>query len=97
MSCRAKAARCGRRLCRRQGCATPDAAYKFLNYLLRPGPDVAAKTTELAQLATSVEASKEKLPADIVKNTAIFPPPESLAKADFILDLGPATKFYQDG
>lgn len=73
----------------------PDAAYKFLNYLLRP--DVAAKTTELAQLATSVEASKEKLPADIVKNTAIFPPPESLAKADFILDLGPATKFYQDG
>ena len=73
----------------------PVAAYKFLDYLLRPA--VATKVTELAQLATSVEASKAMLPAATAGNTAIFPPAESLAKADFILDLGPATKLYQDG
>lgn len=73
----------------------PQAAYKFIDFLLRP--EIAAKTTELAQLATSVEASKALLPAETAGNTAIFPPAESLAKADFILDLGPATKLYQDG
>jgi len=73
----------------------PAAAYKFLDYLLRP--EVAAKTTILAKLANAVESSKPLLPAEVVQNTAIFPPDESLAKADIILDLGPATKLYQDG
>lgn len=73
----------------------PAAAYKFLDYLLRP--EVAAKTTILAKVANAVESSKALLPAEVVQNTAIFPPGESLAKADIILDLGPATKLYQDG
>jgi spermidine/putrescine transport system substrate-binding protein len=71
------------------------AAYKFLNYLLKP--EVAAKVTTLTSIASVVEKSKELLPPEVAKNTAIFPPEDKLANADFILDTGDATKHYQDG
>lgn len=73
----------------------PDAAYKFLSYILRP--EVAAKTTELTKTATVVTEAKALLPEAIANNSAIFPSEETIAKADFILDLGDAMKFYQDG
>ena len=73
----------------------PDAAYKFLSYILRP--EVAAKTTELTKTATVVAEAKALLPEAIANNSAIFPSEETIAKADFILDLGDAMKFYQDG
>jgi len=73
----------------------PEAAYKFLSYILRP--EVAAKTTELTQTATVVPASKALLPADLASNSAVFPDEKTIANADFILDLGDAMKFYQDG
>ncbi|MCC0064975.1 MAG: spermidine/putrescine ABC transporter substrate-binding protein [Defluviimonas sp.] len=73
----------------------PDAAYKFLSYILRP--EVAAKTTELSQTATVVTASRALLPADLANNSAVFPDEKTIANADFILDLGDAMKFYQDG
>lgn len=72
-----------------------DEAYQFLSYLLRP--EVAAKTTELASLATVVLASRDLLPPEIANNSAIFPSDEALANADFILDVGDAMKLYQDG
>lgn len=78
-----------------KGAENVEAAYKFLDYLLRP--EVAAKTTELTQTANTVAKSKELLPKELVENTAVYPPDELLAKADFILDLGEATKYYQDG
>jgi spermidine/putrescine transport system substrate-binding protein len=78
-----------------KGAPNVDAAYKFLDYLLRP--EVAAKTTELTQTANTVEKSKELLPKELAENTAVFPPADKLAKADFILDLGDAMKHYQDG
>ncbi len=73
----------------------PDAAYKFLSYILRP--EVAAKTTELTQTATVVPESKGLLPEDLANNPAVFPDEATIANADFILDLGDAMKFYQDG
>lgn len=73
----------------------PDAAYKFLSYILRP--EVAAKTTELTQTATVVPAAKELLSEDLANNSAVFPDEATIANADFILDLGEAMKFYQDG
>jgi spermidine/putrescine transport system substrate-binding protein len=73
----------------------PDAAYKFLSYILRP--EVAAKTTELTKTATVVADAKALLPAAIANNSAIFPDDKTIAAADFILDLGDAMKFYQDG
>ncbi|AMY70926.1 extracellular solute-binding protein [Frigidibacter albus] len=72
-----------------------DAAYKFLSYILRP--EVAAKTTELTKTATVVSGSKALLPPEIANNSAIFPDEATIANADFILDLGEAMKFYQDG
>jgi len=72
-----------------------EAAYAFLDYLLRS--DVAAKVTQLTQIATAVEKSKELLPEEIRNNAAIFPPEEKLAKTDFIVFLGDAMKYYQDG
>jgi spermidine/putrescine transport system substrate-binding protein len=78
-----------------KGAPNVEAAYKFIDYLLRP--EVAAKTTELTQTANTVEKSKELLPKELVENTAVYPPDEKLAKADFILDLGDAMKHYQDG
>ncbi len=73
----------------------PEAAYKFLSYILRP--EVAAKTTELTKTATVVSESKALLPKEIAENPAVFPAEATLAKADFILDLGDAMKLYQDG
>lgn len=73
----------------------PDAAYKFLSYILRP--EVAAKTTELTRTATVVTEAKALLPGDLAKNSAVFPDEATIAKADFILDLGDAMKLYQDG
>jgi len=73
----------------------PDAAYKFLSYILRP--EVAAKTTELTKTATVVPESMPLLPKEIGENPAVFPDEATIANADFILDLGDAMKFYQDG
>jgi spermidine/putrescine transport system substrate-binding protein len=72
-----------------------DAAYKFLSYILRP--EVAAKTTTLSQTATVVPESKALLSEDLANNSAVFPDEATIANADFILDLGDAMKFYQDG
>jgi spermidine/putrescine transport system substrate-binding protein len=73
----------------------PDAAYKFLSYILRP--EVAAKTTELTKTATVVSESKALLPKELAENPAVFPNEATIANADFILDLGDAMKLYQDG
>ena len=73
----------------------PESVYTFLSYLLRP--EVAAKVTQLSQLATVVPASRELLPDEMANNTAIFPDEETIANADFILDLGDAMRFFQDG
>lgn len=72
-----------------------DAAYKFIDYLLRP--EVAAKVTELTSVATTVGASRDLLSEDLANNQAIFPPNERLANADFIVFLGDAMKYYEEG
>jgi spermidine/putrescine transport system substrate-binding protein len=77
------------------GAKNLDAAYQFIDYVLRP--EVAAKVTELTKIATAVDASKALLPPEIANNQAVFPPAERLAKADFIVFLGDAMNYYQDG
>lgn len=72
-----------------------EEAYKFIDYVMRP--DVAAKAANLSKSATVIDKAKELLPKDVVENAAIYPPEETLMKADFILDVGDATKLYQDG
>ncbi|CAK7260582.1 MULTISPECIES: ABC transporter substrate-binding protein [unclassified Shinella] len=72
-----------------------EEAYRFIDYIMRP--EVAAKAANLSKSATVIDKAKELLPKEVVENTAIYPPEDKLMKADFILDVGDATKLYQDG
>lgn len=72
-----------------------EEAYKFIDYITRP--DVAAKAANLSKSATVIDKAKELLPKEVVENAAIYPAEDKLMKADFILDVGDATKLYQDG
>lgn len=72
-----------------------DEAYKFIDYVMRP--DVAAKVSLLSKSATVIDEAKKLLPPEIVENQAIYTPEDKLKKADFDLDRGEATRFYQDG
>ncbi|GLR52571.1 spermidine/putrescine ABC transporter substrate-binding protein [Shinella yambaruensis] len=72
-----------------------EEAYRFIDYIMRP--EVAAKAANLSKSATVIDKAKALLPKEVVENTAIYPPEDKLMKADFILDVGDATKLYQDG
>jgi putrescine transport system substrate-binding protein len=49
----------------------PDAAYRFINFLLRP--DIAARNTNETHFANGVVASKPLVNTDILRNPAIYP------------------------
>jgi spermidine/putrescine transport system substrate-binding protein len=73
-----------------------DAAYKFLNFILRP--EIAALVTNDAYLASANQAAKDYVTdKSLLSNDAIYPSDAQIAKADFILDPGAAMKYYQDG
>lgn len=72
-----------------------DAAYAFINYMMQP--EVAAKAATLSKSATVIDKAKALLPKAVAENPAIYPPADQLKKVDFILDIGEATKLYQDG
>lgn len=72
-----------------------EEAYKFIDYIMRP--EVAAKAADLSKSATVIDEAKALLPKEVAENAAIYPPEDKLMKADFILDVGDATKLYQDG
>ena len=72
-----------------------EEAYKFIDYMMRP--EVAAKAANLSKSATTIEKAIPLLPKEVSGNQAIYPPQDKLMNADFILDVGDATKLYQDG
>lgn len=74
----------------------PDAAYQWLNFILRP--EIGAMATNDGKLATTNEASR-KLITDqaLLNNPAIFAPSDQIDKAEFVLDPGEAMRYYQDG
>ncbi len=78
-----------------KGAPNPGNAYKFIDFILQP--KVAARMTEISSYATSIDGARELLPPAIANSSAIYPPDERLANADFILDVGEAMKYYQDG
>lgn len=73
-----------------------DAAYKWLNFVLRP--EIAAMATDDGNMATTNKAAISKIKnADLTKSAAIFAPDSMLSNAEFIVDKGDALKFFQDG
>ncbi len=79
-----------------KGAKNVDAAYQFINFLLRP--EIAAMATNDGGLPSpnsgAIEFVTDK---SVTTNSAVYPSDEELANADFITDPGDAMKFYQDG
>ncbi|MCV7288464.1 spermidine/putrescine ABC transporter substrate-binding protein [Mycolicibacterium wolinskyi] len=79
-----------------KGAPHPDAAYQWLNFVLRP--EVGAMATNDGSLATTNQAAQTLITDPSVReNPAIFVSDDQLRKAEFILDPGEAMKYYQDG
>lgn len=79
-----------------KGAPHPDAAYAFINFLLRP--DIAAMATNDGGLASANAAAQEHVSDQgLLSNAAVYASDEQVANADFIVDPGSAMKFYQDG
>ena len=69
-------------------------AEKFINYIL--DPRVGAKLSNFNQYATPNKAAREFInPADL-KNPAIYPTAEMIAKLQFLKDLGRDLKLYDE-
>lgn len=71
-----------------------DLAEKFLNFLLEPA--IAARLAAYVHYATPNEAAGKLLPPEHFKNPAIHPPTELLPRLEFLRDVGPATRYYDE-
>ncbi len=71
-----------------------DAAEKFINYLL--DARVGAQLSNFNQYATPNALAKQFVNPDDLANPAIYPPPEVMAKLEFVNDLGDANKLYDE-
>jgi len=71
-----------------------DVAEKFINFIL--DPKIGAQLSNFNQYATPNKASREHItPADLA-NPAIYPPPEMMAKLQFVNDLGNDNRLYDE-
>jgi spermidine/putrescine transport system substrate-binding protein len=79
-----------------KGAPHGDAAYKWLNFILRP--EIAAMATNDSSLATPNEAARKSITDKaLLDNPAVFTPADQIEKAEFVLDPGDAMRYYQDG
>ena len=72
----------------------PQGANEFIEFYL--GPEVSATNAVASQVDTGNEAARAFIPAEILGNPAIFPPPETLATLRFTQDLGEDNRLYED-
>ena len=70
----------------------PDLAYLFLNYILEP--KVAAAISNFTFYASPVKAAEPYLDPELLHDPAIYPPPEIMAKLEFIRDVGKALPIF---
>lgn len=71
-----------------------DLAEKFLNFCL--DPDVAARISNFTQFSTPNLAARPKIEPELLNNPAIYPPPEVMAKLEFLSDLGSNLRLYDE-
>ncbi len=71
-----------------------DLAEKFINYVL--DAKVGARLSNFLQFATPNAAAKAFIKPEDLKNPAIYPPADVLAKLEFLEDLGAKTKLYDE-
>lgn len=71
-----------------------DLAEKFINFVL--DAKVGARLSNFLQFATPNAAARAFIKAEDLKNPAIYPAPEVMAKLEFLEDLGAKTKLYDE-
>lgn len=69
-------------------------ALHFMNYLMEP--EVAAAVTNFTYYASPNEAAREFIDEEILNNPGIYPPPEVMAKLEFLRNLGDAVFLYDE-
>jgi spermidine/putrescine-binding protein len=65
----------------------------FINYLLRP--EVGAAISNYTWYASPNAAAEEFIDAEILEEPAIYPPPEVMAKLEWLEDVGETTTLYE--
>jgi len=71
-----------------------DLAEKFINFLL--DAKVAAQLSNFTQFATPNKAARPFIKPGDLQNPAIYPPPELMARLEFLEDLGANTRLYDE-
>ncbi len=80
-------------LCIPKSAPSQYTAEVFINFLLRP--DIGAQITNYTWYGSPNEASNEFIDPEILEEPAIYPPAETMAKLEFLVDLGDATTLYE--
>jgi spermidine/putrescine transport system substrate-binding protein len=71
-----------------------ELAHKFINYC--HGETVAARISNFTQFSTPNSAARAHIDPVLLKNPAIYPPAEVMAKLEFLQDLGPSLRLYDE-
>jgi len=79
-------------LCVLKSSAHQAEAMKFINFLLEP--QVAARITTKVKYASANEAARAFVPKELAQSPVIYPDEETIAKLDWIKDVGEAMKLY---
>lgn len=72
----------------------PAEAHRFIDYILRP--EVGARLSSFNRYATPNRAALPHVDARDRADPAIYPPPEVMAKLEYIQDVGAATQVYDE-
>lgn len=70
----------------------PDLAHAFIDFTLEA--EVAAEICDTMRYSTPNRAAVPLLPEAVRRNAAVFPPPDVVARAELIEDIGEATLLY---
>ena len=71
-----------------------DAAEKFIDFIL--DAKIGAQLSNFNQYATPNKAARALVNAEDARNPAIYPPPELMARLEFVSDLGADNRLYDE-
>jgi spermidine/putrescine transport system substrate-binding protein len=71
-----------------------DLAEQFINFLL--DPKIGARISNFTQFATPNKAAKQFIHPEDLKDPTIYPPPDVMAKLEFLEELGSKTRLYDE-
>ncbi len=71
-----------------------ELAERFLEFMLRP--EISARLAGALHYATPNRQARSLLDPVVLKNPSIYPPPEVMAKLEFLNELGKASRLYDE-